>query len=170
MIFVEFLNRYLSNKMKQLCDEELHLGVKLKSWVDLSDKSKLKEKLTERYEETRERDILLKVTGNGVHRDDIEFTMRGIPLNEIASQGQKRMVLLSIKLCLIDFVKLAKKTCPVLILDDVLSELDQHNRVRLFKVLDKSVQTLITTTDLDELKESLVKSPKIFRVDNGMII
>ena len=170
MIFVEFLNRYLSNKMKQLCDEELHLGVKLKSWVDLSDKSKLKEKLTERYEETRERDLLLKVTGNGVHRDDIEFTMRGIPLNEIASQGQKRMVLLSIKLCLIDFVKLAKKTCPVLILDDVLSELDQNNRVRLFKVLDKSVQTLITTTDLDELKESLVKSPKIFRVDNGMII
>ena len=52
----------------------------------------------------------------------------------------------------------------------MLSELDQNNRVRLFKVQDKSVQTLITTTDLDELKERLVKSPKIFRVDNGMII
>lgn len=169
MIFVEFLNRTLSNKMKQICDEDLDLGVKLKSWIDLSDKTKLKDYLFDRYEETRERDILLKVTGNGIHRDDIEFTMKGIPLNEIASQGQKRMVLLSIKLCLIDFVKITKKTSPVLILDDVLSELDQNNRVRLFQVLDKSVQTLITTTDLDELKDSLVKSPKIFRVDNGII-
>ena len=62
-----------------------------------------------------------------------------------------------------------KKTSPVLILDDVLSELDQNNRIRLFQVLDKEVQTLITTTDLDELKESLVKNPKIFRVDHGII-
>ena len=95
--------------------------------------------------------------------------MKGIPLNEMASQGQKRMVLLAIKLCLIDFVRMTKKTSPVLILDDVLSELDQNNRIRLFQVLDKEVQTLITTTDLDELKESLVKSPKIFRVDHGII-
>ena len=116
------------------------------------------------------RDLLLRQTNIGIHREDIVFTINDFDVLAMASQGQKRMVLLSIKLCLIDFVKLAKKTCPVLILDDVLSELDQNNRVRLFKVLDKSVQTLITTTDLDELKDSLVKSPKIFRVDNGMII
>lgn len=170
MVFVEFLNQRLSSKMKQLCDEELELGVKLRSWIDLSDKSKLRECMLQKYEETRERDVLLKVTGNGVHRDDIEFTMKGIPLNEIASQGQKRMVLLAIKLCLIDFVRMTKKTSPVLILDDVLSELDQNNRIRLFQVLDKSVQTLITTTDLDELKESLVRIPKIFRVDHGKIV
>ncbi|MBQ7890065.1 MAG: DNA replication/repair protein RecF [Erysipelotrichaceae bacterium] len=168
-VFVEFLNQRLTHKMKQLCDEDLELGVRLKSWIDFSDKSKLRELMQQKYDETRERDILLKVTGNGCHRDDIEFTMKGIPLNEMASQGQKRMVLLAIKLCLIDFVRMTKKTSPVLILDDVLSELDQNNRIRLFQVLDKEVQTLITTTDLDELKESLVKSPKIFRVDHGII-
>lgn len=168
-VFVEFLNQRLTHKMKQLCDEHLDIGVRLKSWVDFSDKSKLKELMQQKYDETREKDILFKVTGNGCHRDDIEFTMKGFPLNEIASQGQKRMVLLAIKLCLIDFVRLTKKTSPILILDDVLSELDQNNRIRLFQVLDKEVQTLITTTDLDELKESLVKSPKIFRVDHGII-
>lgn len=168
-VFVEFLNQRLSSKMKQLCDEELHLEVKLKSWIDFSDKSKLYDLMKEKYDETRQRDMMMKVTGNGIHRDDIEFTMKGFPLHEIASQGQKRMVLLAIKLCLIDFVRMTKKTSPVLILDDVLSELDKKNRIRLFQILDQSVQTLITTTDLDEINESLVKSPKVFTVTSGII-
>lgn len=168
-VFVEFLNQRLSFKMKQLCDEKLDLKVKYKSWIDISDKSQFKDLMIKKYDDTRERDLIMKVTGNGIHRDDIEFTMKGFPLHEIASQGQKRMVLLAIKLCLIDFVKMTKKTYPVLILDDVLSELDQHNRIRLFQVLDQSVQTLITTTDLDEIHGSVVKSPKIFKVNQGKI-
>ena len=168
-VFVDFLNQRLSLKMRQLCDEELDLEVKLKSWIDYSDQSKLAELMKLKYDETRQKDILMKVTGNGIHRDDIEFTMKGFPLNEIASQGQKRMVLLAIKLCLIDFVRMTKKTSPVLILDDVMSELDQENRIRLFQILDQSVQTLITTTDLDEIHDILVKKPKIFTVSQGMI-
>ena len=168
-VFVEFIHQRLSFKMKQLCNENLELAVKYKSWVDISNPSQIRDLMKKKYQDTRERDMILKVTGNGVHRDDIEFMMKGFPLNEIASQGQKRMVLLAIKLCLIDFVRMTKKTSPVLILDDVLSELDQQNRIRLFQILDQSVQTLITTTDLDEIHGSLVKSPKIFKVNQGMI-
>lgn len=117
----------------------------------------------------RERDIRQKATQTGPHRDDIRFCVNGIDIRTYGSQGQQRTAALSLKLAEIELVKERTKDTPVLLLDDVLSELDAGRQNYLLGSID-GIQTMITCTGLDDFVTHRFHIDKIFRVKNGKVI
>lgn len=116
----------------------------------------------------RENDIKYKTTSCGPHRDDIIFKTNDIDIRKFGSQGQQRTAALSLKLSEIELVKLITKDTPVLLLDDVLSELDSNRQKFLLESI-KDIQTLITCTGLDEFVNKQFKVNKTYHVINGKV-
>ncbi|HJD45643.1 MAG TPA: DNA replication/repair protein RecF [Candidatus Mediterraneibacter norfolkensis] len=115
----------------------------------------------------RERDIRMKSTTVGPHRDDLCFMNNGeIDIRKFGSQGQQRTAALSLKLSEIELVKRIINDTPILLLDDVLSELDKHRQNYLLESIH-DIQTVITCTGLDEFVNNRFSINKIFHIKNG---
>ena len=117
----------------------------------------------------QERDIRSKMTSVGPHRDDFSFIVNGIDIRKYGSQGQQRTAALSLKLSEIELVKKISKDTPVLLLDDVLSELDSNRQNYLLNSIG-NIQTIITCTGLDEFINNRFEINKIFKVTNGSVV
>lgn len=117
----------------------------------------------------REKDLKFKTTQAGPHRDDLCFMIKGVDIRKFGSQGQQRTAALSLKLSEIELVKQEIKDTPVLLLDDVLSELDSNRQKYLLDSIH-DIQTLITCTGIDEFVENRFEINKIFRVVDGVVI
>ena len=98
--------------------------------------------------ENTDKDISLRYTSIGPHRDDISVVSNGIDIRNFGSQGQQRTCALSLKLAEISLFEEEVKETPILLLDDVLSELDETRRNKLMSMSSK-LQTMITCTDFD---------------------
>lgn len=122
--------------------------------------------LEQALKKNRDRDIRMKSTSSGPHRDDICFLAGNIDIRKFGSQGQQRTAALSLKLSEIELVKLLIKDTPVLLLDDVLSELDKNRQNYLLDSIH-NIQTLITCTGLDEFVNHRFSINKVFHVRNG---
>lgn len=123
--------------------------------------------LEEALKRYRERDMRMKSTTVGPHRDDICFTTdSGLDVRKFGSQGQQRTAALSLKMSEIELVKQVIKDTPVLLLDDVLSELDKHRQNYLLDSIN-NIQTIITCTGLDEFVNHRFSINKIFHIKNG---
>ncbi|MDY2699945.1 MAG: DNA replication/repair protein RecF [Lachnospiraceae bacterium] len=118
--------------------------------------------------ENQEKDIRSKMTSTGPHRDDFSFIVNGIDIRKYGSQGQQRTAALSLKLSEIELVKKMTKDTPVLLLDDVLSELDSNRQNYLLNSIG-DIQTIITCTGLDEFVNNRFEINRIFKVTNGVI-
>lgn len=116
----------------------------------------------------REKDIKYKMTSVGPHRDDFSFVVNGVDIRKYGSQGQQRTAALSLKLSEIELVKKVTGDNPVLLLDDVLSELDSNRQNYLLNNIG-NIQTIITCTGLDEFINNRFSIDKIFKVTNGRI-
>lgn len=114
----------------------------------------------------QDKDIRLKQTTTGPHRDDFSFVVNGVDIRKYGSQGQQRTAALSLKLSEIELVKKISKDTPVLLLDDVLSELDSNRQNYLLNSIG-NIQTIITCTGLDEFINNRFEINKIFKVTNG---
>lgn len=115
-----------------------------------------------------ERDMKLKTTCAGPHRDDFLFLINGIDARKFGSQGQQRTAALSLKLAEIELVKRITKDNPVLLLDDVLSELDSKRQQILLNSIG-DIQTIITCTGLEEFVNNRFDINRVFRVENGKV-
>ncbi|MBQ7432052.1 MAG: DNA replication/repair protein RecF [Lachnospiraceae bacterium] len=116
----------------------------------------------------RERDMRQKGTTVGPHRDDISFSVNGIDIRKFGSQGQQRTAALSVKLAEIELVKELIHDTPVLLLDDVLSELDENRQNQLLNSIH-GIQTMITCTGLDDFVDHRFQMDKVFHVVNGTV-
>ena len=106
-----------------------------------------KDALLQALQENLSEDRRRLQTSVGPHRDDIVFYSGSMDLKRFGSQGQQRTAILSVKLSELEYIKSEVGEYPILLLDDVLSELDQERRSNLIKFIHKRVQTIITTTD-----------------------
>ena len=118
--------------------------------------------------ERRNKDIDRALTGIGLHRDDILFTINEKPIKSYGSQGQQRTFILALKIAEIQLIKKQCGQYPILLLDDVMSELDMKRRKNLLDFLSGKVQTFITVTDKESI-ESFTQA-KYYKVDKGNII
>lgn len=118
--------------------------------------------------QNRERDLFQKITTVGPHRDDIQFLIQGIDIRKYGSQGQQRTSALSLKLAEIEILKRAVGEKPVLLLDDVLSELDRNRQNYLLDCI-QDIQTIITCTGLEEFVQERVKINQLYKVVNGTV-
>lgn len=116
----------------------------------------------------RERDIRMKMSSSGPHRDDLCVMINGIDIRKYGSQGQQRTAALSLKLSEIYLVKKRIKDTPVLLLDDVLSELDSSRQTYLLDSIH-DIQTMITCTGLDDFVSHQFEINKVFQVVKGEV-
>ena len=126
------------------------------------------EDLLRQLEENRDRDIKYKSTFIGPHKDDLLFFNDDKNIRIYGSQGQQRTIALSLKLAELELVKNLINDTPVLLLDDVLSELDSERQNHLLNSID-DIQTIITCTGLDEFIENRFKINKVFQVTEGKV-
>ena len=119
-------------------------------------------KLAEQLDKERQRQSTLI----GPHRDDLLFFINGKNVQNFGSQGQQRTTALSVKLAEID---LMHQEYPILLLDDVMSELDDLRQLHLLQTIENKVQTFLTTTTLNHLKDKMTLEPEIYYVSHGTI-
>lgn len=122
----------------------------------------------EKLLKSREKDILYQTTSIGPHRDDLKFLINGMEVKNYGSQGQQRTVVLSMKLAELNIMKKYIGEEPVLLLDDVLSELDERRQKDLFKYTE-NIQTLITCTGIEQSVWNTQKIGKLFNVKKGNV-
>ncbi|MDO5424271.1 MAG: DNA replication/repair protein RecF [Eubacteriales bacterium] len=159
--FVERLNGILSEVHKKLTGGIEEICISYEENVS-------EEALERKLAESRERDIRMKTTQTGPHRDDLCFQVNGVDIRKFGSQGQQRTAALSLKLAEIELVKQEIHDSPVLLLDDVLSELDRKRQHYLLDSLDQ-IQTLITCTGIDDFVENQFELNRVFRVRDGIV-
>lgn len=160
--FVEEVNEIIQEIHLKLTGgkEEIHL-----SYESGCGNLTLKEALIK----NKERDIRNKSTSVGPHRDDICFSVGKIDIRKFGSQGQQRTAALSLKLSEIELVKRIIQDTPILLLDDVLSELDKNRQNYLLDSIH-DIQTLITCTGVDEFVNHRFAINKIFHVQSGHVV
>lgn len=115
-----------------------------------------------------DRDIYLKTTNTGPHRDDMSFLISEKDIRKYGSQGQQRTTALSLKLAEIELVKRVIKDNPILLLDDVLSELDRNRQNQLLDSIS-DIQTIVTCTGLEEFVNHRSESDSIYKVIEGQV-
>ena len=119
-------------------------------------------------EEKQEMDIRYQTTQSGPHRDDISFLIQDMDVKRYGSQGQQRTVALSLKLAEIELVKKIIKDNPILLLDDVMSELDRNRQEALFHSI-KGIQTILTCTGYDDFIKERLSIDRVYKVVSGTI-
>lgn len=159
--FVEEMNGIIEAVHSKLTDGKEHLSLSY-------EKSNGGTELFEAVKKNRERDIRMKSTSVGPHRDDICFQVGNLDIRKFGSQGQQRTAALSLKLSEIELVKLLIKDTPILLLDDVLSELDKNRQHALLDSIE-NIQTIVTCTGLDDFVNRRFAVNKVFYVKNGHV-
>ena len=159
--FVRDLNQVIQDIHHNLTGGIEHLEVVYEPSTEAEDFENVLKK-------NRERDIRMKMTSAGPHRDDLSFVVNGIDIRKYGSQGQQRTAALSLKLSEIYLVKEKIKDTPVLLLDDVLSELDSNRQTYLLDCIH-DIQTLITCTGLDDFVSHQFHLNKVFKVVKGEV-
>ncbi|MBU0278090.1 MULTISPECIES: DNA replication/repair protein RecF [unclassified Gemella] len=141
-----------------------NLGLEYKDIFNIDEKI-LCESIMKKVDE----DINNGNTKVGIHHDDLLFTINDLDAKQYASQGQQRSIVLSLKLAEINFLKNQTGNYPILLLDDVLSELDKKRQKKLLESIDSKIQTFITTPSINDIKEDLLDNAKIFYIKDGKI-
>jgi DNA replication and repair protein RecF len=166
--FIDQLNEIIASIHSNLSGEKEKLRLIYEPNIDI-------ESYASSLENSHDRDIKLKQTTIGPHRDDISFNVISESTNNIeidirkyGSQGQQRTAALSLKLSEIELVKKITKDTPILLLDDVLSELDSNRQNFLLNSIG-NIQTIITCTGLDEFVNNRFEVNKVFKVTNGNV-
>ncbi|NLI60941.1 MAG: DNA replication/repair protein RecF [Clostridiales bacterium] len=135
---------------------------------DSSDESGIMEEYLENLESNHEEDIKRGRTSKGCHRDDISIYINDMDARTFASQGQQRTTVLSLKLSEIEMMFRQTGEYPLLLLDDVMSELDKYRQAKLLSYFDK-VQTFMTVTDYSELPKDMDSNMEIYEVFEGKV-
>ena len=174
--FVQDISKLTYKNMLNISNGQETLKIKYKSSVldalniaEINDESFTEENLTKVMMKKSFDDIMRGSTKIGPQHDDLEFYINDLDAKMYASQGQQRSIVLSLKLAEINYLKTKTGTYPVLLLDDVLSELDKNRQLKLLDAINENVQTFITTPSISDIKEDLLKKAKVFKIENGNI-
>lgn len=159
--FIKNLNKIIGEIHSNLSGGKEQLAIKYEPDV-------YKDDFVKQITENRERDLRTKMTNIGPHKDDISFFINGNDVRKFGSQGQQRTAALSLKLSEIELVKSVIHDSPILLLDDVLSELDSNRQNFLLNSI-KDIQTIITCTGLDEFVNNRFTVNKIYKVTEGHV-
>ena len=138
--------------------------------IDNYDDESIRKKLKHTFKKNYLKELNYGMTIYGPHRDDFYFEYNGYDLKYYGSQGQQKLAILSFKLSEIPIFKEFCNTEPVLLLDDIFSELDIKKRNKLLKIINNyDIQSIITTTDLKNITKKSVEDAFVFNVKNGIV-
>ena len=171
--FIEELNKYIDKIFYDLTGlKGFHIEYKNSLNIDNFNNysiEQIEEKFREKLDNYLDSELKIGSSLIGPNKDDIEFYLNDLNLKNYGSQGQQRISVLTIKLAEIEILKNHNFETPILLLDDVFSELDDEKKNRLLKYINKDIQTIITTTDLKNIDKKIIKKSKLFEIENGSI-
>ena len=156
--FIELLSKEVKNYYHQFYDIDIEI---VYDSIFKNDNEKIKEL----YKNEFEKDILYKRTSLGIQIEDIEFKSNSVNAAYTLSQGQKRILLICLKLANVNIIKKASEKSPLLLFDDILAELDEDNKNKIIELIPKETQVVITATS----KINQIKNCKIHTIENGNI-
>ena len=156
--FIEDISNIAGKIHSRITNGKEHLGLKYKE-----------EFIERELVAARDRDIKTGTTSKGPQKDDISFIIDNINVRNYGSQGQQRTAALSLKLAELELIKRETGENAILLLDDVMSELDEERREYLIRALSEN-QIFITTTDIDDSLMKAYPDAKIIRINEGNII
>jgi len=163
--FINEINSYI---------EDIYFKITHKGHLKLKYKSDFKGKsastLRAMYHKNISREIIMGKTLYGPHHDDIEFIVDNEVVKEYSSVGEQKNSIISYKFAVIKYIEEHLKKKPILILDDLFSELDTEKINNILDLIDNEMQTFITTTEIDNVDKDLLIKAKIFKVMNGLVI
>ena len=163
------INENISKIYKNITGEN-NLCVKYCPNIDLIefDEKKIREELRKTYRNNYKKELNYGMTLYGPHRDDFLFYLNDNDLKYFGSQGQQKVSIISFKLSEIEIFKKYRSTTPILLLDDIFSELDIVKRNKLLSFIS-DIQSIITTTDIKNIRKNYVKDAYIYEISNGNI-
>lgn len=162
--FVDNINKYIASNY-----EKIFGSGTLKIRYVSTFKNKSEDDLIKRYKDNYQKELSVGKTLEGIHHDDIVFVLDNNNLKEWGSEGQRKNAIISFKLAEISVINEIKGYYPILILDDLFSELDKEKVTNLLGMLDRNVQTFMTTTDLKNINKKVIKDAKKFKVNDGIL-
>ena len=169
----DFIND-INNCLKDVFNKLSNMGtlkIKYKSFISENDlnKADLKEFLVKKYNSMFTNEILQKTTLLGCHKDDFKLYLNDLDVTEFASQGQQRLSVLSLKLAEIEVFVQKKGKKPIILLDDIFSELDEIKKNNIINYFKEDIQIFITTTDIKDISDELKNKSDIYIVEDGKI-
>lgn len=166
---IKYINQL--NKYSKSIHEEITSGkekIKFNYISSIKNLDNIKSELLNLLRQNKKKDIEKKLTSIGPHRDDFNILLNDIDAKTFGSQGQQRTSVLTIKFASLKIIKQITGEYPVLLLDDVLSELD-FNRKKYVLSSIKNIQTVITCTGIEDLTDYLDQDSKVFKIQDGVI-
>jgi DNA replication and repair protein RecF len=174
LAFIKKLEKWANELHKRISHGREELSIEYASSITLSEEDTTVEDfqkaILQQLQSNRKRELFKATTFLGPHRDDLIFNVNGQNVQTYGSQGQQRTTALSVKLAEIDLMYAETGEYPVLLLDDVMSELDDERQLHLLEAIEGKVQTFITTTTLNHLTNKITVEPDIFHVRQGEIV
>lgn len=167
--FIVEINKRIKDIYKSIINID-NIEIKYITDIKLNDKETMINEIIDRLDRNYDKEILYGSTLIGPQRDDFCILLNGNDISSYGSQGQMRIAILSVKLSEIDIIFNKFGEYPVILLDDIFSELDVDKRNKLIKYLNCDKQVIITTTDIENINEELVNNAKLFKIDNGKVI
>jgi len=166
--YVKELEGLAQDRHSYLTDDKEKLSLEYEG-IDGSDLEDIKSKFLSLLSQNRQLDIKHGYTHIGPHKDDICIKIDGIDVRSYGSQGQQRTASLSLKLAEVDMLNKNSGEYPILLLDDVLSELDANRCIKLLKSIT-NVQTIITATHIEPALAPHLEAAKVFVINDGKIV
>lgn len=162
--FINDLSKYISNNYEKITGKS---GLKMIYKSDYTNKNK--NDLLKIYKKSKDKDIVLGKTNIGIHHDDYDFTLNDFSLKDYGSEGEQKNAIISLKMGEIDIFRNKKNIIPILILDDLFSELDEVKINNILEFINDDIQTFVTTTELDKVSSKLKNNSKVFNVLEDII-
>lgn len=168
--FIKNMNLFAAETHEKISNGREKLEMKYKPSIENSEiiEKDIGKAFTASLEKFKDIDLRRGITHKGPHRDDLFFYINDMEVKNYSSQGQQRTTLLSLKISEFRYISAETEEVPVLLLDDVFSELDTERQKHLMEFI-KDVQTIITCTDVEYMDKLKINSSRLFNVVDGMV-
>lgn len=163
--FLHDLTEISQSFYEKMSNDSTKISIIYKTFVHIDEDRKIKEEILKIYQDNFQHDIFLKLTDKGIHKDDFILMINDKNADEYASQGQKRTILLALKVGIVKLIEKIIQDEPILLLDDVFSELDEERRKILLDILPKNIQIFISTTE--QINDHYDRDIKTIIIENG---
>ncbi|UJL46414.1 DNA replication/repair protein RecF [Virgibacillus sp. NKC19-16] len=171
-VFLDLLRKWAGPIHHGISRELENLEIRYDATIEVSEeanKEKIETIYLNKFQEIQEKEIERGTTLIGPHRDDLIFYVNNKNVQVYGSQGQQRTTALSVKLAEIELIYNEVGEYPVLLLDDVLSELDHFRQSHLLNTIQGKVQTFVSTTSVDGINHETLRKAELFHVNGGKI-
>ena len=169
--FISKINEYISEIYQNITEID-NLKIVYQPNVEFKDyeRETIVKALSDKYRMNQKREIMMGMTLYGPHRDDFSFTFDENDIKIYGSQGQQKLAFIALKFAEIPIFEEKTNTKPIILLDDIFSELDKTKKNKLIKYIDNDYQVIITSNDTKDISKKILNNANIYRIKDGKLI